>query len=319
MVMVDRAKLSVACVLGASTAFSLGDVAVKFVSGTYALHEVMLIRSGFALAVTFSVFVPAEGGLHVLKTRRPFLHLFRGLCIVVANMSFFSAIAIIPLAEVTAIFFIAPMLITAFSAVFLGEAVGVRRWMALLVGIGGVMLIVRPGGIEFQWAILLPVLAAVAYATLNTTTRNMGLSENASTMSLYIQLTFVAVCLASGLAFGDGRFAGTGHPSLEFLLRAWQPVALRDLAVIGGSGVCVAFGGYLISQAYRNSEAGLVAPFEYTTLILATIWGFAFWGEVPSLLAAAGIMLILGAGIFIAVREAKINVRPMARRISGRR
>ena len=317
--MVDRAGLSVACVLGASTAFSLGDVAVKFVSGSYALHEVMLIRSGFALAITLSIFVPAEGGLHVLKTRRPFLHIFRGLGIVVANMAFFSAIAIIPLAEATAIFFIAPMLITAFSAVFLRETVGIRRWLALLVGIAGVLLIVRPGGVEFQWAILLPIVAAVAYATLNTTTRNMGLSENASAMSLYIQLTFLAVSLASGLALGDGRFAGTAHPSLEFLLRAWQPVAIRDLAVIAGSGVCVAFGGYLISQAYRNSEAGLVAPFEYTTLVLATVWGFAFWGEVPSLMAAAGIVLILGAGIFIAVREAKIDVRPMARRISGRR
>ena len=317
--MVDRAKLSVACVLGASTAFSLNDVFIKFVSGTYPLHEVMLIRSGFALAITLLIFVPAEGGLRVLKTRRPLLHVFRGMCIVVANLCFFSAIAIIPLAELTAIFFIAPLLITAFSAIFLGEAVGIRRWLALLVGIIGVLLIVRPGSIDMQWAVLLPVLAAVAYATLNTTTRNMGLSENASAMSLYIQLTFLAVCLVSGIAFGDGRFSGSGHPSLEFVLRAWKPVELRDMAIIAGSGVCSSIGGYLIAQAYRNSDAGLVAPFEYIMLVLATIWGFLFWGELPSLISAAGILLILGSGIFVAIREARIDVRPVARRISGRR
>ncbi len=317
--MVDRAKLSVACVLGASTAFSLNDVSVKFVSGTYPLHEVMLIRSGFALAITLLIFVPAEGGLRALKTRRPLLHLFRGMCIVVANLSFFSAIAVIPLAELTAIFFIAPLLITAFSAIFLRETVGIRRWLALIVGIFGVLLIVRPGSIDMQWAVLLPVLAAVAYATLNTTTRNMGLSENASAMSLYIQLTFVAVCLFSGIAFGDGRFSGSGHPSLEFVLRAWKPVELPDLAIIAGSGVCSAVGGYLIAQAYRSSEAGLVAPFEYIMLVLATFWGFLFWGELPSLLSAAGILLILGSGIFVAIREARIDVRPVARRISGRR
>ena len=317
--MVDRAKLSVACVLGASTAFSLNDVSIKFVSGTYPLHEVMLIRSGFALAITLLIFVPAEGGLRVLRTRRPLLHVFRGMCVVVANLSFFSAIAIIPLAELTAIFFIAPLLITAFSAIFLGETVGIRRWLAPLVGIIGVLLIVRPGSIDMQWAALLPVLAAVAYATLNTTTRNMGLSENASAMSLYIQLTFVAVCLVSGIAFGDGRFSGSGHPSLEFVLRAWKPVEMWDMAIIAGSGVCSSIGGYLIAQAYRNSDAGLVAPFEYIMLVLATVWGFLFWGELPSLISAAGILLILGSGIFVAVREARIGARPVARRISGRR
>ena len=317
--MVNRAKLSVACVLGASLAFSLNDVSVKFVSGSYPLYEVMLIRSAIALAITFAIFVPAEGGLRALKTRRPLLHLFRGMCIVVANLSFFSTIAIIPLAELTAIFFVAPLLITAFSAIFLKEAVGFRRWSALFVGIAGVLMIVRPGAMEFQWAILLPILAALAYATLNTTTRNMGLSENASAMSLYIQLTFVAVCIVAGLALGDGRYAGSDHPSLEFLLRAWRPVAPHDLVAIAGSGVCSSVGGYLIAQAYRSSEAGMVAPFEYTTLVLATIWGFAFWGEVPSLGSAFGIVLILGAGVFVAVREANVNVRPVARRISGRR
>ena len=308
-----------ACVLGASASFSLNDALIKFVSGSYPLHEVMLIRALVSISVTLAVFVPMEGGLKALRTRRPFLHLFRGLCIVVANMSFFSAIAVIPLAELTAIFFIAPLLVTAFSAVFLGEPVGPRRWSALLVGIAGVLFIVRPGGMDFQWALLLPVLAAVCYATLNTTTRKMGLSENASAMTLYIQLTFLFVCIASGLAFGDGRFAGSGHLALEFLFRSWRPIELTDMAVIVATGVCSAFGGYLISQAYRNSEAGLVAPFEYVMLVFAAMWGFAFWGEVPSALSLFGISLILGAGVYVAVRDAKFDIRTRSKRISGRR
>ncbi len=317
--MVDRTRLSIACILGASVAFSLNDASIKFVSGSYPLHEVMLIRSMVAISFTMSVFVPMEGGLKALRTRRPVLHLMRGLCIVIANMAFFSAIAILPLAELTAIFFLSPILITAFSSIFLGEHVGRRRWLALIFGIVGVLLVVRPGGADFQWAMLLPIIAAVAYATLNTTTRNLGLSENASAMTLYIQLTFLAVCAISGLAFGDGRFAGTGHPSLEFLFRAWRPVELGDLVYICGSGVCSSVGGYMISQAYRNSEAGLVAPFEYTMLVLAAFWGFAFWGEVPSMISALGMALILGTGVFVAVRETEFGVRPGSRRVSGRR
>ena len=137
----------------------------------------------------------------------------------------------IPLAEATAIFFVAPLLITAFSAVFLKEPVGIRRWSALSIGFVGVIVIVRPGGLNFEWAFLLPLLAAVAYAALHTLTRNMGLSERASTMALYIQVTFIVVCTGMGVAFGDGRYAGSGHPAIEFLLRAWHwpdPIRLAD-------------------------------------------------------------------------------------------
>ncbi len=315
----NRSTLSIVCVVGASVAFSLNDVSVKFVSGSYALHEVMLIRSTVALVITLSILVPLEGGLHVLRTRRPLLHVTRGLCIVIANLAFLSAITIIPLAELTAIFFIAPLMTTAFSVIFLGETVGMRRWLALLVGIIGVLLIVRPGGTEFHWAMILPIIAATAYATLNTITRKMGLSENASAMTLYIQLTFAAVCLVMGAAFGDGRYAGTGNPALEFILREWRPVMITDLAIIAGSGVCSAAGGYMISQAYRSSEAGLVAPFEYSVLPLAVMWGFIIWGEVPSPVSALGILVILGSGVFIAIREAQARKTPVTRRISGRR
>jgi drug/metabolite transporter (DMT)-like permease len=152
--------------------------------------------------------------------------------------------------------------------------------------------------------VLLPAVAALAYAGMSTMTRKMGLAESAVTMAVYIQLNFIVVCLAMGLAFGGGQWAGMGHPSLEFIFRAWSWPGLRDLALFVLAGACSAAGGYLMSQAYRNSAAGLVAPFEYSSLVLAVFWGFALWGEVPGFWSTAGILMILASGVFVAVREA---------------
>ena len=154
---------------------------------------------------------------------------------------------------------------------------------------------------------LLPLVAAAGYASLILLTRKMGRSESAAAMALYIQLTFAIVAIAMGISVGDGRFAGSGHPSVEFILRAWVWPAQDDLMLIFLSGVASGFGGYLISQAYRNSEIGLVAPFEYSALIMATVLGFLIWNDLPDIFAATGIVLILGSGVLVAIRNAPLR------------
>lgn len=277
------------------------------------------MRAAVALVLTVWLLAPRGQRLSAFRTHRVRAHLFRGLCVVITNMAYFAALATLPLAETSAIFYVAPLLITALSAWLLKEQVGPRRWSALVVGMLGVLLIVKPGTAAFQWAVLLPALSALAYAGMHTMTRSMGLAESAVTMAIYIQLTFIVVCSAMGLAFGHGQWAGSGHPSLEFLFRAWAWPTAPDLALFVLAGACSAAGGYLITQAYRNSAAGLVAPFEYSGLLLAAFWGFALWGEVPGAWSAVGIVLILGSGLFVALREARLQVTPTAREAAGRR
>ena len=315
----DQARLSILCVMGASLAFSLNDITVKYFTDSLPLHEVILFRSLFGMA--FILFLLGRGVplKTMFSTRRLSRHILRGLSVVVANFAFFAGLAALPLAEASAIFFIAPLLITGFSAFFLGEYVGVWRWTALLVGLLGVLIIVKPGSAAFQWAVILPLLSAIAYATLHTITRSMGLAESPITMSLYIQLVFIVVCLGMGLMFGDGRFAGLGHPSAEFILRAWAWPSGRDVLLFVAAGFFSASGGYLISQAYRSSSAGLVAPFEYSTVILAVLWGYIFWQEVPGLSSAFGIFLIIASGVFVAIREFKRQVPPASQKLSARR
>jgi len=315
----DQARLSILCVMGASLAFSLNDITVKYFTDSLPLHEVILFRSLFGMAFILFLFARGVPLKTMFSTRRLSRHILRGLSVVVANFAFFAGLAALPLAEASAIFFIAPLLITGFSAFFLGEYVGVWRWTALLVGLLGVLIIVKPGSAAFQWAVILPLLSAIAYATLHTITRSMGLAESPITMSLYIQLVFIVVCLGMGLMFGDGRFAGLGHPSAEFILRAWAWPSGRDVLLFVAAGFFSASGGYLISQAYRSSSAGLVAPFEYSTIILAVLWGYIFWQEVPGLSSAFGIFLIIASGVFVAIREFKRQVPPASQKLSARR
>ena len=283
--------------------FSTNDVAIKFISKDYALHLVVLIRSLVGLIVLFLFIVPLSGGVKVLYTNRLGLHLLRGFCVVFANITFFLGLAALPLAEGVAIFFISPLLITIFSVVFLKEIVGPRRWVAVTIGLIGVLVILRPGSATFQTASLLPLSAAFGYATLHMLTRYIGKTESAASMSFYIQLTFLVVCLTLGLTIGDGKFSGWNDPSLEFLFRAWSWPNNDHYLILILIGTTSAFGGFFISQAYRISEAAVVAPFEYIALPIAIFWGVIVFGEFPDKNTFIGIALILGSGLYIIWRE----------------
>ncbi|MEM6618689.1 MAG: DMT family transporter [Pseudomonadota bacterium] len=316
------ARVGILCALGASTFFSLNDVLIKALSGGYPLHQIVFTRALVALCLTMIFILPFEGGLRALHTRRPFAHALRGFLVVVANTTFFAGIAAMALADVTALFFAAPLFITALSVVILREPVGARRWAAVLVGLLGVIVTVRPGDNGVTWIAVLPIVAAAAYAGVQIMTRAMGLTERASTMAMFIQMTFVCVAGTLGLSFGDGRFLAwaDGNPTLEFFLRPWTWPPSQDWAALFGLGACSALGGYLISQAYRGTEAALIAPFEYTSLVLAVIFSITVFSEFPPATTYLGIALIAGSGVYVALREAKLGrPTPAAKRTAGRR
>ena len=303
----------------AAICFSLNDMLIKLLSGGYPLHELVFIRSAVGLTLTLAIIMPLEGGMANMRTKRPGAHIFRGLCVVVANSTFFAGLVAIPLATASAIFFVAPLVITGLSVVVLREYVGLRRWVAVLVGMVGVLVVVRPGGTDFGLVLLLPLIAAVAYASMQTMTRSMGFAEKASTMAMYLQMTFLVVSALVGLVVGDGRFVVQDNISLEFLLRAWVWPKSGDWVFLVATGVLSGVGGYSISLAYRGTPAGLVAPFEYVAMPLAVLWGLLIWQEWPDAITWLGISLIMAAGVYIAIREAAVGRRPSVKRMSGRR
>ena len=286
----------------AMVAFSLNDVIVKFLSGGYALYELMFIRSLTGVLVIALILAPLMGA--TLRTRRLPVHILRGLCVVFANFCFFLGLAALPLADAVAIFFISPLLISVFSVIVLGETVGPRRWAAIAVGLVGVLIVLRPGTSAFQVAALLPLAAAFGYAMLHILTRKIGGTEQALAMVFYIQSTFLAVSVAAGLALGHGAFDTFDHPSAQFLFAAWVWPEMPDLLLAISLGLVSSLGGFCISQAYRLSEAALIAPVEYLAMPLAVIFGLTVFGEWPDAVAWTGITLILASGLVFIWREA---------------
>jgi drug/metabolite transporter (DMT)-like permease len=301
------------CAILAVVFFSINDVSIKFLSGGYALHQVVLIRSLIGVVVIVCVIAPFTAGRGLLRTRKLPLHLLRGLCVVIANMTFFLGLAAMPLADAVAIFFICPLVITLASVVFLGETVGLRRWLAIAVGFLGVLVMMRPGTQAFQLASLLPLTSAFFYAAMHVLTRKMGGTENAATMAFYIQVMFIVVSLLFFVAVGDGRFGSQSDPSLAFLLRAWSWPLPSDYPLLVVIGVGIAVAGYLISQAYRLAEASFVAPFEYLALPMSVVWGMVVFDEFPDGWDYVGMALILGAGLFMIWRDAQAK-RALLRR-----
>ncbi len=281
----------------AALCFSLNDVGIKFLSDSYALHQIVLIRTLVGLATLAIVIAPFAGGLTLIRTRCVGWHLLRGLCIVFANSFLFLGLASLPIADAIAIYFIAPLIVTLLSVLFLRERAGPRRWTLILLGFAGVLFIVRPGSSTFQVAALFPMIAATLYAAVHVIARRIGGTESAATMTFWILMSFVAASSAIGLILGDGRLAGNVHPAFEFLVRAWAPIQRADLwifVMLGTSGV---IGGFLISQAYRIAQASFAAPFEYISMPLAVVWGVTVFGTFPGVSAWIGITLIIGTGL----------------------
>ncbi|WP_373354786.1 DMT family transporter [Pseudoroseicyclus sp. CXY001] len=304
----DRPALGIALILLATAAISINDMLIKALSGGYPLHQMVFVRSILGLCFTGPLLM-MEGGLRALRTDRPALHLLRGFCLVISNMAFFAALAALPLAEATALFFVAPLFITLLSIPVLGEKVGPLRLGAVIVGFLGVLLMQRPwaGGEELaasRLILALPVLAAFTYASTMVLTRRLGGDMPPAGLAIYTQGVFLVVALAFFLVAGDGRFAeGVQNESLVFLLRAWTWPEGRDLWLFLGLGLCSGLVAYSLAAAYRAADAATIAPFEYAGLPLALFWGWTIFGSLPGPVTWAGMALILGSGLFVYLRE----------------
>jgi drug/metabolite transporter (DMT)-like permease len=285
--------------------FSVNDMAIKWLSGDYALHQVILTRAIIGMAFLFALMAVLGVPYRSLRTVRPRGHLLRVAFVVISNLTYFMGLADLPLADAVAISFVSPLMLTVLSVLVLGEKVGPRRWAAVVVGLLGVVIMFRPGTGVFQPAALLVLISAICYAATNLMTRAMKATESAFSLQFYVQCGFIVVCTVMGLTVGDGRFAESENASLAFLLRGWVWPPMADWPAFLATGVAVSVGGLMIGQAYRTGEAGLVAPFEYISVPIAVIWGLVIFGTLPDHWGWLGIALIVGAGLYTIWREAR--------------
>ena len=312
--------LGISAIVLGTICFSVNDISVKLFSSEMPLNQLMFFRAIFAISILLLVILPFYGGFKYLNTKNPTFHMFRGLAVVGANTFFFISIAELSLAEATAIFFIAPVLITIFAVLFLKETVRVRRSLACLIGFLGMLFIIKPGTISFDPISLLPLIAAFFYTALHIITRKYGSQEKPITMGFYIQVCFLVTSLmfAGGFYIADLDVGQSN--ALTFLTGSWVSVTTFDLLhIFVGIAFPISIGGILVSYAYKNHEASFLAPFEYGALVIAVVSTYLIWNEIPDRLSLIGIILIMLSGIFVSLREKQVSSIRSSRKIIYRR
>lgn len=291
--------------------FSLQDIAVKWIGGDYPVLEIVIFRSVTALPLTL-LFFRYEGGRGRPTTQRHTLEYLRGLFYFLSYTTHFMGLAALPLAEIAAIKFSGPLMITVLSVVILGETVGPRRWLALLVGFMGVLLIVRPGLAAFNIGSIFILISVLFYALATMLTRKLQTTDSSATMAYYSSLVYlVATFILAPLVILVGDFPDA-HPSIAFLFRAWAMPSLLDGVIMSGLGLVWAGGMYFIARAYSVALASVVAPFEYIALPINVMWGFVIWRELPTLATWVGAFLTLSSGVYILYRDQKERLGKVA-------
>ena len=312
--------LGISAIVFGTICFSVNDISVKLFSSEMPLNQLMFFRAIFAISILLFVILPFYGGFKYLNTSNPTFHIFRGLAVVGANTFFFISIAELSLAEATAIFFIAPILITIFAMFFLQEKVGIRRGLACSIGFLGMLFIIKPGTISFELISIFPLIAALFYTALHIITRKYGSQEKPLTMGFYIQVCFLVTSLMFAGGFYLADFDAEHSNALTFLTGSWVSVSTFDMFhILVGIALPISIGGILVSYAYKNYEASFLAPFEYGALVIAVVSTYLIWNEIPDRLSLIGMILIMLSGIFVSLREKQVSSIRSSRKIIHRR
>lgn len=261
------------------------NAVIKGVADDYHPAQILFFLNIVILPVMVP-FLMAAGGFHLLLTKRPLGHLARSVCGLISMTSLIYGVAVMPLSDVVTLTFVAPLFITMLGALVLGEAVGIRRWCAVAVGFVGVVVMTDPTG-AFRWEALIVLLAAFCFSLTVVIARRLSTTEPSAVIVFYFALLSVIV-------------------SASFLPWFWiDPVDMRDWLLLGGAGVLGALTQISLVAAIRAAPISVTAPFDYWSLVLAAGIDVVVWSTVPGESTVLGATIIVGAGLYIALREAR--------------
>jgi S-adenosylmethionine uptake transporter len=288
--------------------FSIQDVIIKEMSSGYAVHQIMVLRGLVATPLVF-VLIVFRGGLTLLQSNQIPLLLLRGALMFASFSAFYLALSSIPLTVATVLFFSAPFFVTLLSIPILGESVDSRRWLGIVVGFCGVVIVIRPAASDLQLSMLLPILAALMYATAQILTRPAGVANNAMVITFYANICFTALGIVLAVVMSFIPVGENDTIIEQFLYRQWVLPEGGDIWLLLGTGITSALGFLFSTQAYRTSEVSMVAPFEYVMLVWITIISYLVWDELPDGVTILGAVIIVVASLYILRGNKKSNTR----------
>ena len=279
----DRPLRGILLVVASTVFLASSDAMAKYLTVRLPTVEVAWMRYLVFVAIMCPAVIAASPK-KTLRTARPWLQALRGLTLVGSSLLFMSALRVLPIAEATTTGFVSPIFVTLLSIVFLRESVGLRRWLATIAGLVGVIIVVRPGTSAFQPGALLAIASALCWAcSLVATRRIVGHDSSVTTMA-YSALTGLVV-LSALMPFG-------------FVMPS-----IADVALGACIGLAATSGHWLVVLAYRHADASVLAPLTYVQVIWATVLGYLVFGNIPDAYTFTGAAVIISSGLYIAHRE----------------
>ena len=299
----NRPTVPLLMLLGGLFLFSIQDVLISDLTKRYPVHEIVFVRSLVNIWPLILLSFAFDQGKNMQITK--FWQLFlRGGLLSLSYTAYYLALAGLDFAQATSLYFTAPLFITFLSWVTTRVPIGWRRLTGVIIGLVGVVFIVKPGVGDIP---LLPALMAVAsaffYALSALMTNWLGRTESTTVQSV----TFVIMNLIIGALFwaifGEGWAVDHAPQGLEVLLKAWVWPTRTDVLIMVGIGLGSAIGFIMLTAAYRNLEPSFAAPFEYCLLGYNLLWGLLLFRQVPDALTLVGIAIIVSSGLFVLYRE----------------
>ena len=271
--------------MAAVAMFAVMDTVSKYLTRFYPVTTVLCARYVFHTLLVIVVLGPRLG-FALVRTARPLLQTLRGASLAGASLCFVGALKYMPVAETSAISFVAPLLLTLMAVVVLKEKVGRARWIAVAGGFAGVLIIIRPGSAIFAWASVLPLGTAVLFASYQILTRRVAGLESPYVSNFYSGLVGMLVFAMLSLPYGSVLPRTAFHAALFALI-----------GIIGG------LSHLTLIKAYEFAPASRLAPFSYTQLIWATLTGYLVFGDFPDRWSLVGIVVVMASGVYIATHQ----------------
>jgi len=294
-----RALEGIASALVGMGFFVIQDGMMKSLLESYTVWQLIFTRGVVAVLLLVPLIL-LVGRPHRLLTPLWPLHLLRAGLLASGFAMFYAAFPFMGLAEVSTIFFSAPLIIALLAAVWLGESIGPHRTAALVVGFAGVLIAMNPGGETFSWIAVLPLLCALFYAIAQILARRIGDRETTLTAGFYTIVLSGILIIPLGALAQVAFDMPADHAHLHYawvLPQGWEVARLALLGVVGIAGFMA------LTRAYQVTSASLVAPFDYAYLPMAAIMAYLMWDEVPGQSTLVGMVLIIGSGLYLGYRE----------------
>ena len=292
----ENTTTGILLMVGAIATFTIIDACAKYLVG--AVPPMMVVFARYGLSLLYVVGLMWWTGSLTFKSRHPWLQILRGLLLFAATLMNFMALQYLRLDQTSAIFFSNPLWVCALSPFLLGERIGPRRWVAVIIGFMGVLLIIRPGADHFHWAMMLSVTVAIAASLYQIITRKIGGRDPALVSLLLPSMVGTALAMPLGVA--------------NWYVPAWGLVGLMLLMGFAGG-----LGHHLLIKAHTLAPAPTLAPFVYTQIIWMIIVGFVVFGDVPDIYTLIGASIVVSSGLYVYYREQAAKRKDRATAVRG--